>query len=277
MKNILLLTDFSESSINAIRYALHLFKDDVCTFYILHVESSSGYSTSDLMLAGNESIYSTIIKKTKGKLNELVLDLQSEFSNKNFKYEILVDYDVLIESIKQVQQSKKIDLIVIGTNGVSGAKEVVFGSNTINVIRKINCPTLIIPEGFKYTQPKEILLPLDLFDAISSSAFMEVVNFTNRFSKILHILRINPNNEKVMKEQNDMKHIHNFLKDASYTYHTVNNVPMHYVVSCYSQTHTIDLTVLIVQKESLFERFFTGSPTTKISNKIKTPLLIFHS
>ena len=34
---------------------------------------------------------------------------------------------------------------------------------------------------------------------------------------------------------------------------------------------------LLVQRESLFERFFIGSPTTQISNKISVPLLIFHS
>ncbi|WP_373282945.1 universal stress protein [Aquaticitalea lipolytica] len=35
MKNILLPTDFSDNSWNAIKYALQLFKDEKCTFHLL--------------------------------------------------------------------------------------------------------------------------------------------------------------------------------------------------------------------------------------------------
>ncbi|WP_299528057.1 universal stress protein, partial [uncultured Lutibacter sp.] len=37
MKNILLPTDFSENSWNAIKYALELYKKTACNFYLLHV------------------------------------------------------------------------------------------------------------------------------------------------------------------------------------------------------------------------------------------------
>lgn len=36
MKRILLPTDFSENSWNAIQYAMELYKEDVCTFYLLN-------------------------------------------------------------------------------------------------------------------------------------------------------------------------------------------------------------------------------------------------
>ena len=36
MKNILLPTDFSENSWNAIKYALQLFKTETCKFYLLN-------------------------------------------------------------------------------------------------------------------------------------------------------------------------------------------------------------------------------------------------
>lgn len=277
MKNILILIDFSENSINAMRYALQLFEEELCNFYVLHVQSSTSYTSDDLILAGNKSIYTSIIKKSKHKLAKLIVELESEFKNKKFSYQMIVDYDVLTDSIKQVQKSKSIDLIVMGTNGVTGAKEVLFGSNTINVIRKIDCPTLVIPEGFKYIRPQENLLPLDLFDSMSGTAFIEVVKFTKRFSKGLHLLRIKPHNEDSKEEKKDKEHINFFLKDFDYKYHTISNVPMHYTVDCYTQTHNIALITLLVQKETLLERFFMGSSTTQISNKIRVPLLIFHS
>jgi len=277
MKNVLLLTDFSQSSINAMRYALQLFDDELCNFFVLHVEISTSYISDDLMQAGNQSIYDSLVKKSKHKLAKLVTKLESEFKNKNFNFEILVDHDVLPDAINQAIISKAIDLIVMGTNGVTGAKETVFGSNTINVIRKVDCPTLVIPEGFQYKDPNAILLPLDVFDTISGNAFTGVLKFTNRFCKKLHILRITPHNETSNEALKDSDHINYFFKETDYEYHVVNNIPMEHVVSCYTQTHQIDLTALLVQRESFFERFFIGSPTTQISNKISVPLLIFHS
>ena len=277
MKNILLLTDFSKNSINAIRYALNLFENDMCTFHILNVRSPSGYAAVDLIAADHESIYDTVIKKTKHKIYKLIVKLENEFENKNFSYDTLVSYNDFVAVINQIKKIKKIDLIVMGTNGATGAKEVIFGSNTINVLRKVNCPTLVIPEGCIYKLPKEILLPLDILDSLSGKAFKKLLVFAKNFTNTLHILRIKPTNEISIEEKNDKENISKFSKKLSFEYYRISNVPMQYAVSFYMQTHSIDLISLLVEKESFFDRFFTGSSTTKISYTINKPLLVFHN
>lgn len=277
MKNILLLTDFSDNSINAIDYALKLFSGHNCNFYVLHVELSNTYLSDDLMAGGNQSIYDSLVKKSKTKLNTLLKDLKSKSENENFKFEMLIDHDIFTDAIKQVIDAKHIELVVMGTNGVTGAKEVVFGSNTINVIRKVYCPTLVIPEDFEYQTPNQVLLPLDLYDALNGDAFTAVLNFTKRFGKKLHMVRVNPNNEDAAEQRKDKQNIDTLLTDLDFEYHVVTDIPMPHVVDSYVQIHNIDITTLLVQKESLFERFFIGSPTTKISNKLRVPLLVFHS
>ena len=276
MKHILLLTDFSKNSINAINYALHLFEDQKCDFYILNVESSKGYLSDDLVMAGNQSIYEAIVKKPKQKLSNLVENFKSKFKYDHYNFHILVDYDVFTDAINQTVSSKNIDLIVMGSNGVTGAKEVVFGSNTINVIRKVDCATLVIPEDFKYVKPKTALLPLDALDSISGKTFQHALLFIEKYMSALHLLRINSKKIIPDEQSKDLNHITQYLKDIPHQYKVVNHVPLEYVVSCYIQTNAIDLTVLIVRKESLFERFFTGSSTTKIGNHIQVPLLVFH-
>ena len=216
MKNILLLTDFSKNSINAIRYALNLFENDMCTFHILNVRSPSGYAAVDLIAADHESIYDTVIKKTKHKIYKLIVKLENEFENKNFSYDTLVSYNDFVAVINQIKKIKKIDLIVMGTNGATGAKEVIFGSNTINVLRKVNCPTLVIPEGCIYKLPKEILLPLDILDSLSGKAFKKLLVFAKNFTKTLHILRIKPTNEISLEEKNDKENINKFSKKLSF-------------------------------------------------------------
>ena len=277
MKQILLLTDFSENSVNAIHYALNLFKDDKCNFYILHVESSKSYLSDDLVLGGNQSIHDTIVKKSKHKLSELIENLKAHFKNDNYTFHKLVDYDSVIDAVNQVKTSKAIDLIVMGSNGVTGAKETIFGSNTVNVIRNVNCPTLVIPEGFLYVKPSEVVLPLDLNDVLNSNAFVELLKFTEHYSDKIHLLRLIPNNELSQELEKDTKYMTTHMKNINYAYHVINDVPMNYAVRCYTQTHDINLSALLVQKEGFFEHFFTSSSTSKISNTLRVPLLVFHS
>ena len=277
MKNVLLLTDFSENSINAMRYALQLFKNELCSFFVLHAYNSSLYTTDNLLLDGKQSIYDSLIKKSKQKLEILINEFEDEFKNKNFSYQALVDYDNLTDAVKQVKKSKNIDLIVMGSNGVTGTKEVVFGSNTINIIRKVTCPTLVIPESFKFKQPKEILLPLDPIDSINNKAFTNAIEFAKHYCTKLHVLRVNPKDKNSKETSKEEEQFDALLTNLPHEYHVVDGVPMHYIVSSYIQTRAIDLMTLLVQKESLFERFIIGSSTKQISNKIIVPLYILHS
>ncbi len=276
MRNILLLTDFSDNSINALHYALKLFRGTTCNFIVLHVEVANTFLTDDLMAAGNKSIYDSLVKKPKNRLKNIVAELEEASKQDNFNFEMLIDHDVFVDSINQVVASKAIDLIVMGTNGVTGAKEVIFGSNTINVIRKVTCPTLVIPEDFEYTSPKEILLPLDLNDSINGNAFENLLTFAKSYSEKLHLLRVKPKEEVSTEELRDQQHLETYLSDFKYEYHVISDTPMDHVVNSYTQTHSIDLIALLVQRESLFERFFTGSSTTEISKKLRVPLLVFH-
>ena len=66
MKNILLPTDFSDNSKNAIQYAMEFFKNERCTFYILNVQKASSYTTDNLMVAPeNTTIHQSVISDAK--------------------------------------------------------------------------------------------------------------------------------------------------------------------------------------------------------------------
>lgn len=277
MKQILLLTDFSNNSKNAINYALQLFENQTCHFFVLHIPTTSVYRTSDLMTVGNKSIYDSLVKKAKQKLDKFVKTLETDSKNENASFESIVDYDVLTDSVNQIIESKKIDIVVMGTNGVTGAKEVVFGSNTINVIRKVDFTTLVIPKGFQYRNPEKILLPLDPFDSLNSPTFLDLHKFAKNHKSSIHILRINPKNETSNEEEKDQESMDNLLKDTVHTYHKISHVPLHYAVDTYLQSHSIDLIALLIQKETTFDRFFLESSTKKLSYSLRVPILIYHT
>ena len=65
MKNILLPSDFSKNSKNAIQYAIKFFENEECHFYILNIQKSSKYITANLG-AGPQSdcVYDIVANKS---------------------------------------------------------------------------------------------------------------------------------------------------------------------------------------------------------------------
>ncbi|WP_452229362.1 MULTISPECIES: universal stress protein [unclassified Lacinutrix] len=272
MKNILLLSDFSTNSENAIQYAMQFFKNEKCTFHVMHIHKIGSFTSDDLMNSPKESIYESITKEPKEKLTALVEELKNTYTHVNYSFETHLDFDVFADAIKQLVKIKNIDYIVMGTNGASGAKEFLFGSNTENVIRKINCKTLIIPEDYSFTPIKELLLPLDPQDTIDGKQFSNVLDFIETYQLHLHVLRVNPNKENPEIEQEDISNL--ALLDC--TYHAVNDVPMDFALSSYMQTNTIDFLCLFVKNEGFLEHFFSKANTKVNISEISKPILVLH-
>ena len=275
MKNILLLTDFSETSKNAIHYALQLFENKETTFHLVYVHKASAFTSADLMTSSTDNLYASIVKSPQEDLEDLVNSLKTSYKNDKHTINSHVDYDVFTDAINQLIQLQNIDLIVMGTNGVTGADEVVFGSHTLNVIRKVKCPTLVIPKDFKFETPNEVLIPLDEKDHLNKSRLSLISSLLHNKATKFHILRVIETENDSFKEA-DVEVLNSNFSEENYSYFNITNVPLHYVVDTYVQTNTIDFEVFIIQQTTFFERLFKGSPITKHSKVAKVPLFILH-
>ena len=99
MKTILLPTDFSQNSLNAINYAIKMFKDIDCTFYVLNVHKASSFISDDLMTASpSVNLYQAIIDTAKKSLDNLIHSIESKNNNPKHKFFPIVDYDNFIDS-----------------------------------------------------------------------------------------------------------------------------------------------------------------------------------
>lgn len=273
MKKILLLTDFSKNSANAISYAMHFFESKECTFYVMHVHKARGYITDDLLTPPTNSIHDSLIKKPKAKLNTLVAKLQKKYTSQNYHFETIIDYDVFTDAINQAIDKLAIDYLVMGSNGESNVKEVIFGSNTINVIEKVNCKTLVIPNDYDFLPVTEFLLPLDSEDTFNDDIFQDVLDFLATFNVHMHVLRISSEKGASKIALSDKER----LSLINCKYHIIEDVPIDYAVSSYLQTNPIQMTVFIAEDKTLLERFFSAAPGKELKSRMKLPLLVLHS
>ncbi|MCA0153623.1 universal stress protein [Winogradskyella vincentii] len=279
MKKILLLTDFSENSINAIEYALKLFNTEVCDFYVLNVQDSLSYTSDDLILSkSNESIYESLISDNKMRLKGLVNDLKHMANERLHSFEAIVDYDVFIDSIRQLIKKYHIDIVVMGTNGASNLKESLFGSNALKVLRYIDCNTLVIPDGFTFKMPKKLLLVLDTDDYVDHLTVREIIELMEKLNANIEIKRFVGSEDNIKAKINtDKELLLEMLNENRFTYDVVSGSNLSSVLINSTKSKDTDIITLVGQFKGFFERLFGNADKTKISKNLDCPLMIFHN
>ena len=277
MKNILLLTDFSDNSRNAIEYVLQFFKGGKYNFYILNVHKISKYTTGDLMTSSSDSsIYDSLIKNPKAALNNMIEKFKESYGDEDYSFEAICDYDAFISAVKQTVNLKKIDLIAMGTNGATGAVEVVFGSNTVSVIRHVNCPLLVIPQDYKYTALNNILFATEYKDEYKEEPLKSLKRIIEKHNTQLDILILSKNKIGIDSLKDKKIKIASFFKENKHTIYSIEEVPIDIAMDCFEQLKKVDMIAKIINKESFLKRLISGSKTDEITYKSRVPLLIMH-
>jgi nucleotide-binding universal stress UspA family protein len=276
MKNILLLTDFSDNAQNAINYAMEFFKGGTYNFFLLNVQKVSNYTTGDLMTStATTSVYDTIIKDPKVALNNMIKKLENDYKDENYSFETICDYDSFISAINQTIKLKSIDLIVMGSNGTTGAKEVIFGSNTINVIRNVDCPVLVIPQDYKYNGLNSIVFATNADEKFNRKPLKPLLHIVFKFNSELNILTLEKD-EIINSFKEEKVKMDEFFKGINLSFYAIENVPADIAIDSFVQIKQVDLTATIINKESFFKRLISGSATDEITYNSRVPLLIMH-
>ena len=279
MKNILLPTDFSENSWNAIKYALTFFKDLNCNFYLLHVNRLSNLITADSpYIPTQEIIENVYLKPAKKQLKEVLKRISKEFpDNKNHKFYTIAEYSFLIDSIRRYVEDRKIDFIVMGTKGASGLKERIMGSNTGDVVTKVKCSTIAVPEKAKYTEIKEIAFATDFdlsYGINTLQPILEILLNTKSSLRILHIIKKGEELNSQQKQDRD------FLKDifngSELNFHSLTNKKVEEAIQCFVESREIDLMVMVAKDLNYFQQILFHSKVEKISYHTNIPFLVLH-
>ncbi|WP_313114369.1 universal stress protein [Aequorivita sediminis] len=275
MKNILLPTDFSENSKNAIKYSLKLFEGETVTFHILNSQKPSGYITSDVLYGtAGDSVYDGILNDNKKELKKMIDYCKSQSESENFTFVPKLDFDNIVDAVNQAVSLNNIELIIMGTNGATGAEEVVFGSNTLKLIRKANCPVLAIPEGYVYTKIDSFLLSVSYQYQLKNDSLAVILDIVRKHNSTLKILEIEENSVEV--DSSNGNYIDHF-KDINMERFSIKNIPSAVAIDAFTQLIPVQFHAVFVERESFLDRFIFGSDTSKISYSTRVPLLIFRN
>jgi hypothetical protein len=277
MKNILILTDFSLNSWNSIEYSLSLFQNKAYRFYLINA--------SDIQ---DEEIKSNSVEKVGLATIKKPIDSKKEFKSLLKKIEdsplkgahtftsIAVKTNLLI-AVKNQIKANKIDLIIIGTNGLSTQGKRNIGSITEDIITKVKCSTLVVPKDARFLGLKEIAFPTDYTYFYEAKLLQNINDLFSYDGSTLRFVYLAKNNEVLDKEQLWNKEtIHDYFINKTHSFHSEVNKNLELSIQKAIDQFGIDLIIMAAKNLNLFEQILFRPKMVSIKYYSKTPFLILH-
>jgi len=277
--NILLPTDFSENAWNAISYAIDFFKSTKCNFYLLHVNRIKDMVTgAEAYMPTAEVIKEVYTKPSRTKLIQLLKDIsENHKSNKKHRFFTLTDNYFFLESIRKHVEEKKIDMIVMGTKGASGLSEYIVGSNTGDVITKVKCTTLVVPEHSKFSELKEIAFPSDFNLSYDINILDPLTEILKNFESSLRIIHIHKKDTQLNSEQSNNKELLNdYFVDFNPSLHFLTNKKVEDAIQCFVESRAVDMIVMVAKNLNYFQNILFHTKIEKITYHTDIPFLVLH-
>lgn len=275
MKNILLPTDFSENSWNAIKYALQLFKNETCRLYLLNTYTPVIYNVEYVLVEPAQfGLYDIVRENALKNLEDFKAKIKKEYNNPKHRIETIAAFNTLISEIRDIVKDKNIDYIVMGTKGATGAKEVLFGSNTVHVFKSIKCPILAVPSDFTFESPHEVLFPTDYEINYESHHLKPIIDVISLHTTRLNILHVSYGYDLSEQQQANKKILENYFKEIAHLFHDVSNQSVQEGITNFQLKTRINLLVMINNKHSFFENLFFKSTINEIGFHLNIPFLV---
>lgn len=159
IKKIIIPIDFSKTALKALDHGVHLAKLCNAEITLLHVAESLSVNAGRGLFdppTFHEDYEKSISDQSNLRLNEIADKIAKK---DKLKINTLTIIGSPPQEILNVSKKNKVDLIIMGTHGVSGAKEFFLGSNTFKVIKNAKCPVLSVQHHQKNPGFKSILVP----------------------------------------------------------------------------------------------------------------------
>ncbi|WP_222983391.1 universal stress protein [Flagellimonas meishanensis] len=277
MKKIILPTDFSANAWNAICYAMELFKEETVKFYLLHTYTPVFYRM-DYLIGG--PAYSAIpdikVDVSLAGLEKTLNDIQEKFPNPNHTIETVSAFNTLTDEINRLADEKDIDLIVMGTKGATGAKQLFLGSNAIFVIRKARIPVLTIPENSRYKKLKKILFPTDLWSRYKNKELNTLIEMADEHLAEITVLHVHEEPlQPLTDEQKENKtYLERNLDEIPNNFVAITGKKLPEAILDHIEENEFQLLAMMNRKHSFFERILLRQNIDQIGFHIKIPFLV---
>jgi len=187
MKKILVPCDFSNTAIQAFKFACELASVSKGEVFLLNViEFPTIHGSFVVPIHAYENAF---LKDIKAKAHKNFEKIKERYGKK-VKIHFSVEHGSVTEGIRKYVDRKRVDLVVMGTHGSSGIKEYTIGSNTEKIVRSTKVPVIAIKKAVNVSSLTNIVFPTNL--KATHKDLATAVKALQKYLKAkLHILYVN--------------------------------------------------------------------------------------
>ncbi len=261
-------------------YALTIFKDAACEFFVLNAfqVGTSGLSTK-IGMSNDTRLFNLLKEESEREVKKTLGQLRQVSSNPNHHFYGLSVADNLVNAIGRTVYNKGMDYIIMGTKGATGLKEVFLGSNTYKIIREIDfCPIIAVPDDYECKGGLRTILLVTgyehLFETYELSPVVQLAEIFHAKIRIAHVT-----NGGLTKEQEHSKRaLMRKVKSVPFDfvemekYATIQNS----IQKMIADDQSIDLVAMINHDRGFFEKLTREPVIKKIAFNSIVPFLVIH-
>lgn len=278
MRKILIPTDFSSNSLNAIKYAAELFKHNPAEIYLLHAFADEVYEAkSRLADAFFDDLKDKALAKAKDSLTNFQNKLEDISPNPKHKITTIAEFGLLVDAVNDWVEKENMDVVVMGTKGETSDKKITFGSNTLQVIKYVKCPVLAIPESFGDVHPKNILLSTDFLLPYKRRELKLVSNIAKCFASKVNFLYVSKFSNLSLRQQDNKQFLEASFADNQVNFNLQKDTDVTKSINTFIVENDIDMLVMINTRHSYLENILYQSTIEKIGLNINIPFLVLQN
>lgn len=252
IKKILIPFNFSETSKNALNYAVNFANDKKeIELHLLHVIKESS---------------------NKEKIREELADIASEFQKlTDSKITFSVNVGELVSIIIAYQNESESDIILIGTSGSDDGEN----TNTAELIRRADCSVIVVPKSNKKFRLKRIAVSLDKEKIDDAQVLNFLLDTTRKFaSKVYAVTVLDEETNYSDVDESNEKLLQYYL-EKFYSHHSfLKSSDIEKGIFKYTKDNKIDLLTILPRHHSRKHTPSEGKLVNALVKHAQVPLLI---
>ncbi|PWG82192.1 universal stress protein [Pararcticibacter amylolyticus] len=271
MNAILVLTDFSDSSIHAARYAATLSRDLKPLKVILYHSFLPIHSLLEIPVP-SPAFEESIKEKALNQLDELknsILDI-----NPALEIEVTARNEMSVDALISYIIHYPFDMVVMGATGKGALERALIGSFTVQMIRNCTVPLLIIPPQASFRSINTMVFACDLKN-VHHTPVKSISMLASCFHAHLHILSVSaPGDEFNTRLLSEQKTLHEMWGNPQPAYHYLNDKDTATGIMKFIKDNQVDMAVVVRKHRRFFQSLFHKSTSCELAYHTWIPLLV---
>lgn len=274
-KKILIPTNFTKHAWNTLVYALNLYKNIPCTFFILNVYEVP----TRISLSRNQNTELEAVKAESEKgLQKILQGLNFRQENQKHQFETISLNKDLAEAMQECIDTHNLDLILMVSRGENVSINAAFENEISEVTDKVEgCPFLIIPELMQKipVSNREIVFPTNYKFPFKNKEVVALIDMTINLNASIRILYIDSDSRPLTKKQEQNKEtLITYFAEVDFSFHRLTQTTVTTGIHLFIQSRESNFLALYKRKKGFFSKLFSQRFKEDIDFNPKVPVLI---